>query len=91
MEDRDKSVEAILERYEKANLTAIIDHNAIMFDSIRDVPHLLRLLKMSQMDLDRMQQEKDQILEALYRASLSEGYRAKEAAEAYDKFMGSKK
>lgn len=39
--NRDNGHNAIMGRYEKANVLAIATHNSIMFDSIRDVFFLL--------------------------------------------------
>jgi hypothetical protein len=42
MEDRDNSNKAIMDRYDKANRTAIVTYNNIMFDSIRDIFYLMK-------------------------------------------------
>lgn len=44
-EGRDNSIDAIMRRYQKANEQAIVMHDRIAFDSIRDVYYLVQLVK----------------------------------------------
>jgi hypothetical protein len=44
---RDNSLYAIRRRYEKANMQAIVMHDRVAFDSLRDVNYLLEVINRS--------------------------------------------
>jgi hypothetical protein len=51
-DDRDNSLSAIRRRYEKANEQAIIMHDRIAFDSLRDIFYLLDLVQKLKKELE---------------------------------------
>jgi hypothetical protein len=43
--EKDFSEDAIMERHNKAAMAAIVNHNAVVFNSLSDIPYLLKLVK----------------------------------------------
>lgn len=54
MEDRDNSTESIVARYNKANEMAIVTHNRICFDSLRDIFFLLAKVQKLEKEIEQL-------------------------------------
>lgn len=55
-EERDNSLAEIMRRYEKANSQAIIMHDRIAFDSLRDVFHLVGIVEELRAEMEKLRE-----------------------------------